>query len=188
MLGISRERVRQILWRSISRLRENNKSYDDDNDIQINESHQESRKKIEIPHIGDYVLLPKTVQVGKVIGIRMFSVCKKIDLLMRSGLTDTISVDNPSFLILPKSFGEDLYNKEFEAKEIDGIKIGDVIKYKGKNARVCNILFKGGSTRLRVKYKKCFRYMPYDKSINPFINSNGKSSITQERIHHKKSA
>ena len=128
IMGISGERVRQILLRSINRLRENNNSYDYDNDRNIHDSslygtqtinniHKEKPHNIELPHLGDYVLLLETIQVGKVIATRMFSGCKEFDLRMRSGLTYMINADNTSFVILPYSFGKKLFNKEIEAKE-----------------------------------------------------------------------
>ncbi len=128
IMGISGERVRQILLRSINRLRDNNNSYDYDNDRNIHDSslygtqtinniHKKEPQRKELPHLGDYVLLLKTIQVGKVISTRMISGFRKFDLRMRSGLTNIINADNTSFVILPYSFGKKLFNKKIEAKE-----------------------------------------------------------------------
>lgn len=169
-LGLTRERVRQILGKSILKLQEVC------NNI-INK----------VPLIDDCILLGQSQQIGKVINIKKANDGTSILVLrMETGFVEEVNVKNKSFLILPRKIKHNnevnehedikekdkekhvelnIYNKRIEVNELDGLKVGDIIKYNFKFARVYKIIIKGKSSRLLIVYKNgILTYIPNDKS------------------------
>ena len=173
--GLTRERVRQIVEKSIRQLR----------DI--------SSIKREEAKIGDYIRLTFHEQVGEVISIK-----KNIDnsstlvLKMDAGNTKEVLANASSYEILqkksvkskqePKNSPIALHTKKKKQLELNkkiqketnvqrianttnDVKVGDRLKFNGKECIIQKILTRGGSSRFLVEYSNgVFDYVPNDES------------------------
>ena len=170
ILGISRERVRQILMRSIRILREENMHI--------------YRKE---PRIGDFILLNKTEEIGKVIDTSIIRGSKVLFLHMESGYFKKVDVYKTSFLVLPRLSSQEEIKEEIELKKYYGIKEGDQIEYKHKKAIIRKITYNGSSTKLLIMYKnESFAYVPNDMSNYKIITAAKETSITTRLRHYKR--
>lgn len=171
--NLSRERVRQIIWKTIRLLQDY------------------SGIKREEAKIGDTIKLESSDQVGRVIN------CKNtpngsaiLTIKMENGHTADVSVyDSPykiishntkkKKLIPPQSSDfvkeKDMIQTDYEKRsgseiqcevnELDNIKVGNRIVYNGKNCTICKILVRNGSSRFLVRYdNEVLDYVPNDKS------------------------
>ena len=175
-LGLTRERVRQIVELSIRQLR----------DL--------SGIKREEAKIGDLIRLGLSKQVGKVVTIK-----KAIDgsailvLKMDTGETEEVSANDSSFEILQNTIKKKPQNYpppaiviqtkekkqtiqkktqqsesdvQCELNVLDNVKVGDIIIYGQKSCTICKIFVRGSSSKFLVKYENgVLDYVPNNKSL-----------------------
>ena len=173
--GLTRERTRQIVEKSIRELR----------DL--------SGIKSEEAKIGDLIRLDSSEQVGRVINIKQGTDSATILVLkMDAGTTEEVLSNDCSYEILPKRIVKSnpkpstpspivqakgrkrLVNSKKTQEEsdiqrevikIDDVKVGDVLKYNGKECTIRKIICRGSSSRLLIEYTNgVLDYVPYDKS------------------------
>ena len=173
--GLTRERARQIVEKSIRELR----------DL--------SGIKSEEAKIGDLIRLDSSEQVGRVINIKQRADSATILVLkMDAGTTEEVLSSDCSYEILPKRIVKSnpkpsipspivqakgrmrlVHSKKTqeesdiqrEVKELDGVKVGDVLKYNGEKCTILKIFCRGSSSRLLIEYANgVLDYVPYDKS------------------------
>ena len=190
--NLTRERVRQILWKTIRRLQDY------------------SGIKREEAKIGDTIRLESTEQVGRVINSKKSPNGSTIlTIRMENGHTTEISVyDSPYEIVSPSKknipssqlsarinekkiiqsdqkerTGSDIQR---EVAELDGIKVGNKIVYNGKYCTICKILVRGATSRLLVKYdNEVLDYVPNDKSSYKTATPNIKPrNVVQEKCIH----
>ena len=173
--GLTRERVRQIVEKSIRELREL------------------SGIKREEAKIGDLIRLDSSEKVGKVVNIRQAQDGSAILVLkMDAGNTEEVSASDSSYEILPKRIvknkpasstptpvaqakerkqlelsknTQDVPDTQREVKKLDDVKVGDILKYNGKECVIRKIICRGSSSRLLIEYTNgVLDYVPNDKS------------------------
>ena len=192
--NLTRERVRQILWKTVRRLQDY------------------SGIKREEAKIGDTIRLESTEQVGKVISSKKLpNGATFLTIKTKKGHTTEISVYDSPYKIVPtktkkknhlpsqpsallkekeliQSDQKDRSSSEIqqEVTELDGVKVGNKIVYNGKNCTICKILVRGSVSRLLVKYdNEVLDYVPNDMSSYITVSSNIKprNEVQQKSIH-----
>lgn len=171
-LGLTRERVRQIVEKTIRELRDF------------------SKIKWTVADVGDIIRLDSSGQVGRVVGIRQDGLIPpKIVLNMYSGETKEIPAYSCSYEVLPviirkkplieqlspvfyakekkrkieENKTNDKYSKapntfhrildeQHEVDVCDDIKVGDSIVYGDKRCTICKIFISGKTSKFLVKY------------------------------------
>ena len=161
-LNLTRERVRQILWKTIRQLR----------DL--------SGIKREEAKLGDLIRLDSSEQVGRVVKVKKAVNGSTILVLkMGSGEMEEVSANDYSYEILRKTIIKKQQNDpppaiviqakkkkttiqknisqpnsdvQREVTELDGVKVGDRIVYNGKNCTICKIMTRASSSLFYVKY------------------------------------
>ena len=195
-LGLTRERVRQIVEESIRQLRDM------------------SGIKREEAKIGDVIRLDSSEQVGKVVNIKQSPDGSTMLMLkMDAGNTEEVLASDSSYEILPRritkikpaSQNPSVVLKAMEKKQkhltpsektqdetdtqrivniIDGIKVGDRLVYNGKECIIQKILSRGSSSRFLVEYSNgVLDYVPNDKSKYRIVHtpSNPQYETSKER-------
>lgn len=160
--GLTRERVRQIVEKSIRQLRDM------------------SRIKREDAKIGDVIRLDSSELAGEVVNIKQSQDgTKTLTLKMDTGNTEEVLASDYSYEILrkritkikpaPKSLPvvlkakekkqltpskklQDETNIQRKVNIIDGVKVGDQLIYNGKECTIQKILSRGSSSRFLVEY------------------------------------
>ena len=197
-LGLTRERVRQIVEKSIRKLR-----------------NQSGEVKGEEPKLGDFIRLEFSEQVGKVINIK-----KEIDastilvLEMDSGKTKEVSTNYTLYRILhtlpvkkkkkniPSSFdahseGRTQTKKESQTQSelevqrevtmLDGLKVGDRIRYRHKDCTICKILVRGKTPRFLVRYNNdVLDYVPNSNSLYKKLPSQSEKCNDETKVNEAK--
>lgn len=189
--GLTRERVRQIVINSCSKMREN------------------ARKKRQEAIIGDIIQFVITEQVGKVFSIKNAADGSPILLVkMESGYIEEVFAKAPTYEVLSRTIKKKhitfpppaviqakeeekprLTNStplksvnQFEVDELDGVKVGDRIVYNNKDCTICKILIKGSSSRLLIKYdNEVLDYVQNDKSKYRIVRSKKKTGHKTEK-------
>ena len=161
-LGLTRERVRQIVEKTIRQLR----------DL--------SGIKREEAKLGDLIRLDSSEQVGRVVKVKKAVNGSTILVLkMGSGEMEEVSANDYSYEILRKTIIKKQQNDpppaiviqakkkkttiqknisqpnsdvQREVTELDGVKVGDRIVYNGKNCTICKIMTRASSSLFYVKY------------------------------------
>ena len=173
--GLTRERARQIVEKSIRQLR----------DI--------CGIKREVANVGDLIRLDSTEQVGRIISTKTAKDGSTIFVLkMESGDTEEILANDYSYSILiakripkktiknsptitsqievkskfiPKETLQEDSVTQREVSVLDGVKVGDILRYNGKECTIRKILCRGSSSKLLIEYiNGILDYVPNDKS------------------------
>ncbi len=194
--GLTRERVRQIVEKSIRQLRDM------------------SGIKREEAKIGDVIRLDSSEQVGKVVNLKQNPDGSTILVVkMDAGNTEEVLASDSSYEILPRritkikpaSQNPSVVLRAMEKKQkhltpsektqdetdtqrivniIDGIKVGDRLVYNGKECIIQKILSRGSSSRFLVEYSNgVLDYVPNDKSKYRIVHtpSNPQYETSKER-------
>lgn len=149
--------------------------------------------KREEAKIGDSIRLDSSEQVGKVVNIKQALDGSAILVLkMDAGSIEEVSASDSSYEILPKRIvknkpasstptpvaqakerkqlelsknTQDVPDTQREVKKLDDVKVGDILKYNGKECVIRKIICRGSSSRLLIEYTNgVLDYVPNDKS------------------------
>ena len=173
--GLTRERARQIVEKSIRELQ------------------GLSGIKRDEAMIGDLIRLDLSEQVGRVVNKKQGLDGSTILILkMDAGNTKEIAANDSSYEILPKKIirvkpeyksptvaiqtkekklfdqskkAQERFNIQREIDKYDEVRVGDKLKYNGKECTICKIICRGDSSRFLVEYVNGIRdYVANDKS------------------------
>jgi len=202
-LGLTRERVRQIVEKTIRELRDF------------------SKIKWSVADVGDIIRLDSSGQVGRVVGIRQDGLIPpKIVLNMYSGETKEIPAYSCSYEVLPviirkkplieqlspviyakekkrkieENKTNDKYSKapntfhrildeQHEVDVCDDIKVGDSIVYGDKRCTICKIFISGKTSKFLVKYdNEVLDYVPNRKDLYRKVLPQSGSLNTETKV------
>lgn len=191
---LTRERTRQILWKTVRRLQD-----------------YSGIKREDGVKIGDMIRLESSEQIGRVISSTKFSNGSTILMIrMEDGKTIEIPIYDTSYEIVPPRFlkknispsqpsslgrqddfiqsdqnEQDDLNRQREVNALDGVKVGDRIVYNGKSCSICKIVVRDRSSRFLVKYDNdVLDYVLNDKKNYKFIDSHIKphNLVKEKRV------
>ena len=183
--ALTRERVRQIVWKTIGGFKER------------------SRIKTEEVKLGDTIKVESSKQTGRVIDYKISpNGYESILLKMEDGHTIRVSGYNPPYEIITHKMLKEKksHSKQsvlFEEKvittpvqkenrsqyvqryvcELDGIKVGERIRFNGKECFIRKIIVRGTKSKFLVEYNnQVLDYVPNDKSRYSVVDSTTKCS------------